>query len=223
MLETSARRDRAERCLGARLGERGLGQGRAHHVLPGRGRRPGFKVNWRTLRLYWPIALIALLTLAGGITETSTSTLIKIAFLSLAVGIGEELMFRGLVFYWFDSVSLRKRILISAFAFGGMHLFGLFSNIDAAVILAQVYFAASLGVIFAYARSQDYSILLPILVHALFDFVAIGGKGGVSETFTDDKILFGLLFAGTIAWGWSGYLLWKASEKNNPSLAPSNI
>lgn len=182
------------------------------------------KVNWRTLRLYWPVALLALLTLTGGITESSTSTLIKIALFSLVGGgIAEELMFRGMVFYWFESVSLRKQILISALAFGGMHLFGLFSHIDAPVILAQAYFAAGLGVIFAYARSQDYSILLPILVHTLFDVVAIGSKGGISETFVNDEILFGLLFAGTITWAWGGYLLWKAGEKGNPALAPSTI
>lgn len=83
-----------------------------------------FKANWRTLPLYWPLALIVVLTLTTGVnTDTSGLTLAKIFLTMLAVGVGEELMFRGLVFHWFRDVSVRKQILISAFSFGGIHLF----------------------------------------------------------------------------------------------------
>jgi len=54
-----------------------------------------------------------------------------------------------------------------------------------------------------------------ILVHALFDFIAIGGQGGLSETFDRaEQMVLGLLFSGTIAWSWSFYLLWKIGKTN---------
>ena len=186
-----------------------------------------FKVNWRTLPIYWPFALVAVATLSTGInTDTSISVLAIIFVTTLAVGIGEELMFRGLVFYWFRDLSVRKQILISALTFGGMHLLGLLSNIDSSIILAQVYFVAGLGITVAYARARDYSIMLPIMVHFVFDFITIGSKGGVENaaaTAAPEQMVAGILAVGTIAWVWGGFLLWKAGKKSNFASLPSTL
>jgi len=185
------------------------------------------KVNWRTLPIYWPFALIAGLTLSTGInTDTSISVLGIIFLTTLAVGIGEELMFRGLVFYWFRDLSVRKKILISTLSFAGMHLLGLLSSIDPTIILAQVYFVAGLGITIAYARARDYSIMLPIMVHFVFDFITIGSKGGVENaaaTATPEQMVVGILAVGTVAWVWGGFLLWKAGNKSIFVSPPSNI
>ena len=186
-----------------------------------------FKVNWRTLPIYWPFALVAVATLSTGInTDTSISVLAIIFVTTLAVGIGEELMFRGLVFYWFRDLSVRKQILISALTFGGLHLLGLLSSIDSTIILAQVYFVAGLGITVAYARARDYSIMLPIMVHFVFDFITIGSKGGVENaaaTATPEQMVVGILAVGTIAWVWGGFLLWKAGKKSNFASLPSSL
>ncbi len=182
-----------------------------------------FKINWRTLPLYWPIGLTALLTLASATTDTPITTLITIGVLTLAVGIGEEVVFRGLIFHWFEQLNLRKRILVSALIFGGFHLSSIGSVIPTPVVFAQVFFAAGLGLIFAYARSKDYSIILPILVHALFDFIAIGGQGGVSKTFGNvEQMVAGLLFSGSIAWSWGLFLLWKIGKTKELPLSEAS-
>ena len=185
------------------------------------------KVNWRTLPIYWPFALIAVLTLTTGIkTDTSISILATILLTTIAVGIGEELMFRGLVFHWFRDLSVRKKILISSFSFAGMHLLGLLSDIDSTIIFAQVYFVAGLGITFAYARARDYSIMLPIMVHAIFDFITIGGKGGVMEaaaTAAPEQMVVGILAVGTIGWVWGGFLLWKAGNQSIAVSPSANI
>ena len=186
-----------------------------------------FKDNWRTLPIYWPFALVAGATLSTGINIDTTISVLAIIFVTtLAVGIGEELMFRGLVFYWFRDLSVRKQILISALTFGGMHLLGLLSNIDSTIIFAQVYFVAGLGITVAYARARDYSIMLPIMVHFVFDFITIGSKGGVENaaaTATPEQMVIGILAVGTIAWVWGGFLLWKAGKKNNFASPPSSL
>ncbi len=186
-----------------------------------------FKANWRTLPLYWPMALIAGLTLTTGINTDTSGSMLAIIFMTVLAGIFiEELMFRGLVFHWFREVSVRKQILVSAFGFGGLHLLGLFSGIDSAIILAQVYLAAGFGIIFGYARAQDYSIMIPILVHFLFNFITLGAKGGVHEAASSapaEQVVIGMLAVGTFTWAWGGFLLWKAGKKSNFAFPPSSI
>jgi len=186
-----------------------------------------FKANWRTLPLYWPMALIAGLTLTTGINTDTSGSMLAIIFMTVLAGIFiEELMFRGLVFHWFREVSVRKQILISGFGFGGLHLLGLFSVIEPAVILAQVYLAAGFGIIFGYARARDYSIMIPIMVHFMFNFITLGSKGGVVEaasTAPVEQMVIGMLAVGTIPWAWGGYLLWKAGKNNNFASLSSNI
>ena len=178
------------------------------------------RANWQTLPLYWPMALILGLIWLGstnlpGISENllSDADAAKILVFCIAVGIGEELMCRGMVFHWFRRLPLRYLVLVSAGSFGSLHLIGLGSEFHPAVILSQVYFAFAMGLIFAGARARDVSILLPIAVHAVFDFLAISAKGGVSQTFENvEQTVFGMLFAGTIALIWGMWLLWKLKE-----------
>jgi len=184
----------------------------AYVALRGLGRDVGLvaRVNWRTLPLYWPMLLILVLIWFGVEEVAAPAVLSQILLMTLFVGIGEELMFRGLIFHWFRQLSPVKLVLLSSAAFGGLHLSGLMTDIPSAVILAQSYFAFALGLIFGCARVRDYSILLPIVVHWLFDFFAIGARGGVSETFDGStQIVIGLLFSGTIALLWGLYLVYK--------------
>jgi membrane protease YdiL (CAAX protease family) len=175
-----------------------------------------FKVKWKTLPLYWPIALVLGLMLAGGVAdELPLDFLFKMFILTLAVAIAEELMFRGLVFYWFKQLPKNKLILLSAVSFGMIHLVGIGSGIALEVIVSQVYFATGFGIIFAVARSRDYSIILAILVHWMFDFISLSSRGGVKETFTSidtTQIVFAMVFAGSISWAWGLFLLLKKNK-----------
>jgi membrane protease YdiL (CAAX protease family) len=168
------------------------------------------QVNWRTLPLYWPMALILGLIWLGSPNPPSATDAAKILVFCLAVGINEELIFRGLVFHWFRRLSVRGVLLVSAGSFGAMHLAGFITEIHPAVILSQVYFAFAVGLVIANARARDVSIMLPIAVHAVFDFLAVSAKGSVSQTFENvEQMVFGMLFAGTIALAWGLFLLWR--------------
>ena len=168
------------------------------------------QVNWRTLPLYWPMALILGLIWLGSQDLPSATDAAKILVFCLAVGINEELIFRGLVFHWFRRLPARGVVLVSATSFGAMHLAGLVTEIHPAVIFSQAYFAFAVGLVFAGARARDVSILLPIAVHAGFDFLAVSAKGGVGQTFENvEQMVFGLLFAGTLALVWGLFLLWR--------------
>lgn len=168
------------------------------------------QVNWRTVPLYWPMALIVGLIWLGSDGSPGATDVGKILVFCIAVGISEELICRGLVFHWFRGLPPRGVVLVSAGSFGAMHLIGLGSEIHPAVIFSQAYFAFALGTIFAGARARDVSILLSIAAHAAFDVLAISAQGGVSQTFENvEQAVTGMLFAGTIALIWGLYLLWR--------------
>ena len=185
------------------------------------------KVNWRTLPIYWPMAVIAGLTLTTGINTDTSGSMLAIIFMAVLSGIFvEELMFRGLVFHWFREVSVRKKILISGFSFGGLHLLGLASSIDPVIIFAQINIAASFGIIFAYARAKDYSIMMSIMIHFVFNFITLGSKGGVEEAASSapaEQMVIGMLVISIIPWAWGGFLLWKAGKESNFAFPPPNI
>jgi len=92
------------------------------------------------------------------------------------------------------------------------------SGIEPAVIFAQIYLAASFGIIFGYARARDYSIMIPILVHIVFNFITLGSKGGVAEAASSgstEQVVIGILAVGTFTWAWGVFLLWKAGKKSD--------
>jgi len=188
-------------------------------LLRGEARVAGLvaRANWRTLPLYWPLGLTAGLIWMGSTEPSNPLEVLKIFWLCVAVGLTEELIFRGLVFHWFRAASVRNIIAVSALSFGAMHLIGLASEIPVAVVLAQVFFAGSTGLIFAGARARDTSILLPIAAHSLFDFLAITPRGSVSRSFDNvEQVVAGMLISGSIALAWGLFLLWRAKSGTGP-------
>ena len=170
--------------------------------------------NWKTLPLYWPMAVIAILTWAGAKGLPDGATFAKIVTFCIAVGIAEEVLFRGLVFHWFRVLPVRRIIIISAASFALIHLaVGLSSDFNPTVILGQAVLAFALGLIFAAARARDVSILIPILAHIVFDVLVISAQGGVSQTLDEEsQAAAGLLLIGAMVLAWGFWLLWKAGD-----------
>jgi membrane protease YdiL (CAAX protease family) len=164
--------------------------------------------------------LLMALILAGPMTPPGTPTLLALAAIAVCVGFGEELMFRGLVFHWFRDRTVRAQILISSLAFGGAHLIALL-HVDApAVILSQAFFASAVGAVFASAWARDRSIWIPIMVHSLFDFVALAASGSIGEALADTpETVVRLLVGGAVIWLWGGYLVWRAPRWQQAHLA----
>lgn len=172
------------------------------------------RIRWKALPLYWPMAAILLLIIAGAKEPASAPATIGVLFLiALSIGIGEELLFRGWLLDEARALTPRVQITLSAVGFGTIHLLGLGKGIPTEVIFAQVFFATALGLIFAYARLRDYSILLAIAVHSLFDFGAFVASGGIGKTLNNpEQIVIGLLFTGTIAMLCGFFLVYRAGK-----------
>ena len=175
-----------------------------------------FERSWKSLGLYWPIGLLAVLSLANGWHSTEVGQLITIALIVIAVGIGEEVIFRGFFFHYLRHMQPVSIILISSLAFGAIHLLWVFKGVPTEVVLAWFYMATGYGIILGNAKARFGGLIIPIFVHAAFDFVALGSKGEVQEVIAyDPKILYGMLFAGTIMWAWGIWLLYVGKKRNS--------
>jgi len=136
--------------------------------------------------------------------NTYINTEFRVLFLfiisTLAVGIVEELAFRGIIFpLLIKSFTKTKRpILISAvlssLMFGLVHFINLFSQPENIIgITSQVFFATAIGVFFCGLMVRTENILVPCIIHALVNVSFGAGELKQSiEEFSDVEEVSGI-------------------------------
>jgi membrane protease YdiL (CAAX protease family) len=122
---------------------------------------------------------------------------------ALFVGIGEESVFRGILWRAFEARGVMTTALATSALFGLVHLTGLFSDIPWQIITSQAVFAFGVGMILAAVRLVSGSLLAPIVLHAVFDAGALVAAGGMREMFNDTLSVERLLIPGALfaVWG----------------------
>lgn len=149
----------------------------------------------------------------------SVSATVGWIFVALLVGIGEESVFRGILWRAFEA----RGILVTAFAtsalFGTVHLIGLLADIPWQIVTSQAVFAFGVGMMFAAVRLVSGSLIAPIILHAVFDAGAIVAAGGISEMFNDTMTVERLLIPGAVfaVWGLVCILITKKRRSKAPS------
>lgn len=114
----------------------------------------------------------------ASIAHTAPSYWIAFVLECLAIGLFEELTFRGVIFLGFAERrhTTRKGLLVSLLltsaVFGGVHLFNLFISPLPAVLL-QIGYSFLIGAMCAVVLLKTRNIWLCVLIHAVYDF---GGK-----------------------------------------------
>ena len=174
-------------------------------TLAGRWRSSGFAGPLAVARwwMLWPIWFDALVPMTQGLAEDGPLYLAGWAAVSVAVGFGEEGVFRGLVMSSLGFDRPRRAILLSSLLFGAIHLAGLLSPIDYRLVLAQAASVVGLGVILGAVRIRTASIWPCVIVHAVLDFCGIAAGGGVVEAMQySDEALYSMLGAGGVALAW---------------------
>ena len=93
----------------------------------------------------------------------------------LFVGLFEEILFRGILFgvlterFSKDKKGLLKSYMLSSLIFGLMHLLNLFTGASIGATLLQACYSILTGGLFAYAFLKSKNILIPALVHAVYN------------------------------------------------------
>lgn len=137
------------------------------------------------LILGFPLALIGLIfTLIienfsgildiGGFIEP---ILLIITFITtfFCIALGEEVIFRGYIQGFMESTENFNFItatIVSAFTFGLLHFLLIAPNKDASHMIAILFSAFIIGLVFSYAyRITKYNLLLAISIHGFWDFI----------------------------------------------------
>jgi len=125
-------------------------------------------------------------------------SLLSLMFLtSLATGIYEELLFRGITLgsLIHANVKPKKAIFISAIIFSLFHLLdiGAYTNIQVALKLFNTFI---MGVVFAYIYYSTNNIFYVIAIHTIWDLESFLDSQYISDTFSSifPIILFALSF-----------------------------
>ena len=136
-------------------------------------------------RVFWLIPIGWLLLVAVRLAATPWATLdaTYIAVLAVAmvmVGFNEELLFRGIVATGArgtGAASEARVLLVSAAAFGLFHLPNALAGQALGATLGQVAYAFVMGCALYISMRLAGSILLPVALHALWDFSVFSSKG----------------------------------------------
>lgn len=91
-------------------------------------------------------------------------TVPQLAMISLLAGLGEELLFRGLLQPWLtEKAGLLIGLVLSSALFGLLH----------AITLTYALLASLIGLYFGWLLVETENLLPPIIAHALYDFLVL--------------------------------------------------
>ncbi len=143
---------------------------------------------------------------------------------SIFVGIGEEGVFRGLLWRALEDRGVLTTSLLTSVLFGTAHLMGLFTPLPWQIVASQAVFAAGGGMMLASVRVVSGSLRAPIFLHALFDAAAVVAAGGVQEMFSDTMTVGRLLIPGIVFFAWGLiFVLVTQRRRRTASAVPSAV
>jgi membrane protease YdiL (CAAX protease family) len=121
---------------------------------------------------------------------------------SIFVAIGEEGVFRGLMWRALEDRGALTTSVVTSLLFGTVHLVGLFTDNPWQIIVSLAVFAAGGGMMFAAVRLVSGSVMAPLVLHAVFDAAALISSGGSKGLLTDTMSVERLVFPGIAFFVW---------------------
>jgi membrane protease YdiL (CAAX protease family) len=119
------------------------------------------------------VALLLGLSAASGLP--APATLLLLVANAAFVGLSEELMFRGvLLSSLLGRLGVRRAALVVAIAFGAIHSANALLTGDLGPAVAQSVMAVGMGLWAAAIRVRTGSLLLPVVLHGLWDLALFG-------------------------------------------------
>ncbi|MGM0126333.1 hypothetical protein IGI37_003762 [Enterococcus sp. AZ194] len=127
----------------------------------------------RTLSLFMGVIVLIQPAILGLDWTIAFSTVLLIAIQMILVGFVEEVLFRGIFYYYLKEKKTSTYILFSSIVFGILHIAsGLNPETAAMLVVLQIINALLLGVVFALIYLRTKSIYVTILFHGLFNLLA---------------------------------------------------
>ena len=132
---------------------------------------------------------------------------------ALLVGLSEELMFRGVLLSALGEMGPRRAVLWTALAFGAVHALNSFVTGEPVQAVLQSLLALGMGFWAGAIRLRTGSLLLPILLHGLWDLALLVGITGETPLALSVVSIVGVVVLGTMGW--------RALPTETPATAPA--
>jgi membrane protease YdiL (CAAX protease family) len=138
----------------------------------------------------WPAALPLLMLVAslsilnvGALPRLGAAYVLAAAGTMLLVGFSEELLTRGILLTGFRGLAPERWAWFwSTLAFGGMHMLNVLSGRTVLLSLAQACLAFLTGTVLYLARRASGSLVVPMLLHAFWDFALFTQLGATAQS-----------------------------------------
>ena len=124
-------------------------------------------------------------------------------FVTLLVGIAEEMMFRGIILHaLLDKISPRKAVIVSALAFSFLHSINIISGVPTEGMILQLGLTFIAGFYLAGVMVKIKSIIPLIVWHWLWDFLTLSSDllGAKTSEMIIGSLLLAELVLGLIIW-----------------------
>ena len=141
-----------------------------------------FNINKMDYLYYLPVILVYIPVLIGGFVWRGSAYFLGNLLLYLAVGITEEIYYRGIIPYFLEK-NFKKEfvILISSLIFGLGHAAIAFANNNPIVVVLTILNALIFGFLAICLLYKTKTIVPLMIIHFLFDFetkfIALEGNG----------------------------------------------
>lgn len=132
------------------------------------------KFNFKQCLYFLPLALMVSVNFFGGVSlkYTLAETLFYIISM-IAVGIIEELIFRGFLFKTLIKENVKMAILISSLTFGMGHIINLLNGAELFSTLLQICYACAGGYLFTVIFYKTESLYPCIITHCLINALSV--------------------------------------------------
>ena len=146
---------------------------------------------------YSPLLLIALSPLVAGVDlEEGAAFLFANLFLTLGIGMAEEIFFRGIICNLWLKYGVIKAMLLSSVLFGMSHILNVAGGADLLATILQICFAIVYGMVFTLIFIEGNSLIPCVLMHALHDFCSfISAEGSMQSDMILGAVQFVILLA----------------------------
>lgn len=164
------------------------------------------KVNSSLIKLYWPFALLISYQFFKIEELPNTELILKLGLLALAVGLIEEIFFRGLLLYWFRKLSYWQQVFYSATIFSLAHSLNVLSGLDIVIVALHLFAAFAIGTLLAVLRLKDKSLVLVIITHSLINYSDFLFNGARGERLLTTQMFLEWIVPSIVFFAWSIYL-----------------
>ena len=125
----------------------------------------------KSVLYYSPLLLISFSPLAAGVDlEKGAAFLFANLFLTLGIGMAEEIIFRGIICNLWLKYGVVKAMLLSSVLFGMSHILNVAGGAGLLATILQICFAIVYGMVFTLIFIEGNSLIPCVLMHALHDF-----------------------------------------------------